>query len=54
VDATRDITLMELQAELAACGHPFGVGTLWRFFDRRAITWKKRPRTPPGRIAPIS
>jgi len=54
VDATRDITLMELQAELATRGHQFGVGTLWRFFDRHAITWKKRPRTPPSRIAPIS
>jgi transposase len=50
VDATRDTTLVELQAELAARGHRFGIGTLWRFFDRHGITWKKRPRTPPNRI----
>lgn len=44
VEKTCDITLMELQAKLAAHGHRFGIGTLWRFFDRHGITWKKRPR----------
>src|SRR5215470_9966695 len=39
VDATSDITLVELQAALAECGHHFGIGTLWRFFDRRGVTW---------------
>ena len=42
VDGTSDITLMELQARLAEQGHRFGIGTLWRFFDRRGITWKKK------------
>jgi len=51
-----DITLVELQAELDAAGHHFGIGTLWRFFDRHALTWKKngarqRARSP-GRSAP--
>jgi len=36
-----DITLKELQAELDAAGYHFGIGTLWRFFDRHARTWKK-------------
>jgi len=54
VEETSDITLMELQARLAEHGHRFAIGTLWRFFDRHAITWKKRPRTRPSRTAPIS
>ena len=54
VAETRDITLMELQAKLASQGHRFGIGTLWRFFDRHAITWKKRPRTRPSRTARTS
>ena len=43
VEATCDITLKELQAQLAERGHRFSIGSLWRFFDRHAITWKKRP-----------
>ena len=54
VEETSDITLMELQARLAEHGHRFAIGTLWRFFDRHQITWKKRPRTRPSRTAPIS
>ena len=41
LDNRSDITLMELQAELDAGGHHFGIGTLWRFFDRHALRWKK-------------
>jgi hypothetical protein len=43
VAEAEDITLMELQAKLASQGHRFGIGigTLWRFFDRHAITGKK-------------
>ena len=49
VAQTRDITLMELQAELTERGHCFGIGTLWRFFDRHEITWKKnRSRSRAG------
>ncbi len=51
---TRDITLMELQGRLAEKGHVFAVSTLWRFFDRHAVTYKKRPRMPASRIAPTS
>ena len=40
VDRTGDITLMKVQSRLAEQGHRFGIGTLWRFFDRRGITWK--------------
>lgn len=54
VAAQDDITLAELQALLAERGTPVGLGTLWRFFDRHRITRKKRPRTPPSRIAPMS
>jgi transposase len=42
VDETRDMTLEELRAALADQGLEFGYGTLWRFFDRRGITLKKR------------
>jgi transposase len=54
VDKTSDITLMEIQVHLAEQGHRFGIGTLWRFFRRHDITWKKRPRTRASRIARTS
>lgn len=42
-----DVTLAELRARLVEeHGARFGIGTLWRFFNRRRITFKKRPRTP--------
>jgi len=42
VEATPDITLKELQARLQAeRGVSAGIGTLWRFFDLRDITFKK-------------
>ena len=50
--ATPDMTLEELQAMLRGHGLSFGIGTLWRFFDRHGITRKKRPRTPPNRTGP--
>ena len=40
-----DSTLEELKAALAADGHTFSVSALSRFFQRRKITLKKRPRT---------
>lgn len=40
-----DITLAEIQSGLAAQGVHIGIGTLWRFFDRRGITRKKGPGT---------
>ena len=36
-----DITLAELQALLSARGLDVGIGTLWRFFNRRQISFKK-------------
>lgn len=50
----KDITLAELQERLARRGARFGIGTLWRFFDRHGITVKKRRRTPTNRTAPTS
>lgn len=38
---TPDVTLAELQAMLRDRGVPVGIGTLWRFFDRRGISFKK-------------
>ena len=36
------ITLAEIQSGLAEQGVHVGIGMLWRFFDRRGITRKKR------------
>src|SRR5664279_3208416 len=44
VAETPDITLAELQEKLNVRGISVGIGTLWRFFDRRRITFKKRRR----------
>jgi transposase len=46
VAETPDLTLVELQEKLKARGVSVGIGTLWRFFDRRRITFKKRRRMP--------
>lgn len=54
VAARKDITLAELQELLARRGVRFGIGTLWRFFDRHAITLKKRRRMLPSNNAPMS
>ncbi len=50
VEETPDITLTELRARLGEQGIGVGLATLWRFFDRRRITVKKRRHTPPSRI----
>ena len=53
IDEADDITLAEMQDRLRAeRGVSVGLGTLWRFFDGRAVTWKKRRRTRPSRTAP--
>lgn len=54
VDETRDITLEELRSALAAGGMKLGYGTLWRFFDRRKITLKKRQRMRASKNDPTS
>jgi transposase len=42
VNGTCDVTLNEMQARLREeQGVSAGIGTLWRFFERRAFTWKK-------------
>ena len=53
VAAAPDVTLEELRAKLIdAHGACFGLTTIWRFFDRRGITYKKRPRMPPSSSVP--
>lgn len=49
----KDITLDELQELLAERGARFGIGTLWRFFDRHGITLKKRRRMRANSNAPM-
>ncbi len=46
-----DITLAELQAKLDPRGVRVGTTSLWRFFQRRRITLKKRRRMRPNRSA---
>ena len=48
-----DITLAELRGKLMEQGVAAGVASLWRFFDRRKITLKKRRRTPQNKDAGI-
>lgn len=45
LDRTPDITLAEIQSELARSGIPAALATLCRFFQRHRITRKKRLRT---------
>jgi transposase len=54
VEAKPDITLVELRAVLSECGVAVAVSSLWRFFARRKITFKKSPRTPRSRTVPTS
>jgi transposase len=54
VDRKSDITLKEIRAELANEGVSAGIGTLWRFFARRRMTWKKSRRMPPNRTGRTS
>jgi transposase len=53
-EAQRDITLQELRAALAEQGVAIGYGGLWRFFERRDFTVKKRRRMLPNRAVPTS
>ena len=52
--ATRsDLTLKEIRANLAKRGVRVSIGTLWNFFERQNISFKKKPLRqragPPGR-----
>lgn len=46
-----DITLEELQGMLHKRRQAFGIGTLWRFFDRHQITLKKSRPTRQNKSA---
>ena len=53
IEEQRDITLAEMRARLLEeRGVSAGISTLWRFFDLRGITVKKRRATPASRSAP--
>src|SRR4051794_25754660 len=53
IEATPDITLVEMQERLAAeRAITASVGTIWTFLDRRGLTVKKSPPTPPSRTVP--
>ena len=41
VEQTPDVTLQELQAQLRGRGLAVGIGTVWRFFRRHSISFKK-------------
>jgi transposase len=48
VDTKSDITLAELRDKLKDHGARASIASLWRFFQRRKITLKKRRLTPPS------
>jgi transposase len=50
----KDATIEEVRQALGAQGLVFGFGTIQRFFIRHAVTRKKRQRTLPSRIVPMS
>ncbi len=55
IDGQPDITLEEICERLMAeRGVRAVAATVWYFFDTRAITFKKRQRTPPSRSAKTS
>ena len=55
VDETDDITLAEMQVRLRdERGVTVGITTLWRFFDARGPTVKKRAFTPRSRTVRMS
>ena len=51
IAATPDLTLAEIQALLPARGMSAGIGSIWRFYDRHGVSFKKsasRRRAGPG------
>ena len=54
LDKKRDITLAELRAALAEREIAVSMSSLWRFFQRRRITFKKSLRTQTNRAVPTS
>lgn len=52
VEENKDIALYEIAEQLAGeHGIRAAPSTVWQFFQKRAITFKKRPHTPPNRSA---
>ena len=51
VNETPDMTLAELCQGLAGRGLRTAPSTVWRFFSRRRLTYKKRPPMPASRTA---
>jgi transposase len=53
IAATPDLTLAEIKAELPSQGLTAGIGSIWRFYDRHGISFKKsgarRRAGPDGR-----
>jgi transposase len=50
VEENKDIALYEIAERLAGQhGVRAAPSTVWHFFQKRSITFKKRPRTPPSR-----
>ena len=54
MEETKDMTLEELRVVLVGRGLSFSYGALWRFFDRRSYTVKKRPGTRASRSGRMS
>jgi transposase len=54
LESKPDITLAEIEAVLAERGVLVSGSSIWRFFDRRKITFKKNRRTRTSRAVPTS
>ena len=54
VEQKSDIALTEIRVELARAGVAAGITTIWRFFQRRQITHKKRQHMPRSRTVRTS
>ncbi len=52
LEAAPDLTVEEIRAELGERGIHAGHGSVWRFFERHGISFKKKPCAPPSRIGP--
>lgn len=53
VNEVPDITLVELCQGLHRRGLKTAPSTVWRFLDRRGLTYKKRRHTPASKTAPM-
>ena len=52
IETNSDMALDEIREALAPRGTSVSVAAFWRFFDRRNITRKRRPRTPASKSGP--